>query len=59
MPSHAGTNTVLSDPTPYGPVRKSLDPTPSETPPHNAGDTFLNDTLRPSPTAKPDANGQS
>ncbi len=59
MPPHAGTNTVLPDPSPYGPARRSLDPTPSETPPHNAGDTYPNATMRPGHTAKPEATRQT
>jgi hypothetical protein len=59
MPPHAGANTVLPDPNLWRPIRRSLDPTTSETSPHNAGDTRPNVTARPGHTAKQNATKQS
>ena len=58
MPSHIGKNNVLPDPTLWGPIRRSLDPTPSEIPPHHASDTRPTVSALPSYTAKLNTAGQ-
>jgi hypothetical protein len=58
MPPHGGANTFLPDPTLWGPIRRSPDPTPSETPLHNAVDSRPNVTARPGHTTKKNTTKQ-